>query len=646
MSTFHSLGVRVLRAHIERLGRPRDFVIYDEADQRSLMKETLEALDIGEAYFEPRGALEAVGRAKDKLLEPGDVRARASESREKLLADLYEGYQERLRAANALDFDDLLFLTVRLLREHKEVLAHYHERFHYLLVDEFQDTNHSQYELMRLLAEGRRNLCAVGDEDQSIYRWRGAEIGNILKFRDEHPDATLVKLERNYRSTDVILQAASAVISQNSMRIEKTLWSSRPGEHKIVTHAALTDLAEAAIVAEEILGLRAQYPYAEMAVLYRTNAQSRLIEDALMRRRIPYLVVGGLRFYERREVKDVLAYLRFLLNPGDEVSLRRILNVPPRGIGARTLGRLQDIAARERISLWEAVRRMLESDEASPRERKALAAFSELVERLRGEALSLTLPELILSVLEATEYYNYLEKEEPRRAEERRENLQGLVSSAADFVELAQSPEEGREPQEASLASFLDRVALVSDADQVNPERGVQLMTLHCAKGLEFSVVFVAGLNDGLFPHARSSETPEELEEERRLFYVGMTRAKDVLILTSAERRRVFGQDTPFDPSPFLEEIPPECLEHPAPAASFEPEDQTAGGALFEEEVFSYDAPAPRAYAGMRIRHEQYGRGKILMVESSAQGEKLTIEFQRDRRLKKILARFVELEPS
>jgi DNA helicase-2/ATP-dependent DNA helicase PcrA len=644
VSTFHSLGVRVLRAHIERLGLPSDFVIYDEADQRSLMKETLEALDIGDVDFEPRGALEAVGRAKDKLLAPGDVREQASEPREKLLADLYEGYQERLRAANALDFDDLLFLTVRLLREHKEVLDHYTERFHYVLVDEFQDTNYSQYELMRLLAEGRRNLCAVGDEDQSIYRWRGAEIGNILKFRDEHPDATVVKLERNYRSTDVILQAASAVIAQNSGRIEKTLWSDRPGEHKIVTHAALTDLAEAYIVADEISGLRARYPYAEMAVLYRTNAQSRLIEDALMRRRIPYLVVGGVRFYERKEVKDVLAYLRFLLNPSDEVSLRRILNVPPRGIGARTLIRLQDIAARERLSLWETVRRMLESDEPSPRERNALAAFSELVGRLRDEALPL--PELILSVLEATEYYNYLEKEDPRRAEERRENLQGLVSSAKDFVELAPSPEEGREPQEAGLASFLDRVALVSDADQVNPERGVQLMTLHCAKGLEFSVVFVTGLNDGLFPHARSSETPEELEEERRLFYVGMTRAKDVLILTSAEQRRVFGQDTPFDPSPFLEEIPDECFERPAPAASIEPEDQTAGGALFEEKVFSHDAPAPRAHAGMSIYHKHYGRGKILMVESSAHGEKLTIEFQRDRKLKKILARFVELEPS
>lgn len=647
VSTFHKFGTSVLRGFGDRTDRGKDFVIYDDQDQMGLVKRCLKALNFSVEDMPPREVLSRISKAKDAFLTPelaaldGGKLFGAQKERHKAVVQVFRKYEDGLRQARAYDFDDLLMRTVELLRAHPDVLTHYQARFHYMLVDEFQDTNKTQYHLTRMLTRKHENLCAVGDEDQSIYRWRGADIQNILKFREDFPGAKLIKLEENYRSTDLILQAASALISNNRQRIGKTLWSARKDGAKIEYLACLSDLAEASLVVDKINEFAADTSYSDMAILYRTNAQSRVLEEALMRHSLPYIVVGGLRFYERKETKDITAYLRAILNPHDNASLLRVINTPPRGIGKRSIERLDVWAQSGGISLWEALENAIRSGELTPRESKGLGEFHSLLRHFITEAKDMTLPALLYEIIEKIGYEAYLDKSDPSHAEGKKENIEEMVSHAANY--------ENSQP-EPTLAGFLDQITLVSDADTLDSSRGVQLMTLHTAKGLEFSDVFLTGMEEDLFPHIRSQDSDEDMEEERRLCYVGMTRAKNRLVLSSSERRRVFGRETVHDPSRFLDEIPEEHLSAPIRKSGLWDDDdekdthydEDDSDILFPDEtVYSSDEEGWKE--GMRIRHPKYGEGLIVRVDPAGNaGEKLTIRFPQG--FKKIMTGFVELE--
>ncbi|MBI3621479.1 MAG: UvrD-helicase domain-containing protein, partial [Nitrospirae bacterium] len=615
VSTFHSACVRILRQHADRLGYEKSFQIYDTADQLAVVKEGVRELQLDPDRYKPSALLGRISWAKNHLMTPETYgQTAASFGVERAAARLYPWYQEQLRRNQAIDFDDLLQLTVRLFEEHPAVLEAYQQRFRYLLIDEFQDTNPVQYRWVRLLTGRQHNLCVVGDDDQSIYRFRGADVGNILRFEQDFPSAAVILLEQNYRSTQTILDAAMAVVSGNASRKPKQLWTDNRGGPPIIRCRAADDETEADYIARTIASLHRTEGsrYGECAVLYRTNAQSRSLEEGLRRRSIPYQIIGGLRFYERKEIKDILAYLRVIVNPQDRVSLLRILNVPARGIGSTTIERIEQAAAAWRVSLSDAIGRLLDAPAeaqaagvsltAAPR--KALAELRETLRVLRdqherlasGSASSDTsgfaagdtsgfaaggLTGLLEALLRRTGYQEWLKQEFGPAAEPRIENIQELFSAIEEFEErfsedggggealprperhLEQSAElsQGQSPA-APLPAFLDQVALVSDVDDLNEEEGaVLLMTLHSAKGLEFPTVFLAGMEEGLFPHARSLAEPAEMEEERRLCYVGMTRAKQRLYLIHTEMRRLYGSVQWNAPSRFLDEVPAELFE-------------------------------------------------------------------------------------
>ncbi len=675
LSTFHSLCARLLRREAPNIGLSRDFVIYDSSDQVAVVKQAERELGIDDKLVPPRQALSRISHCKNRMEGPDALRG-AWNLRDEQIAKIYEKYLRALTDSNALDFDDLLLKTVELFEKSPQVRERYARKFKYVMVDEYQDTNRPQYLLIKRLAEIHRNLAVVGDPDQSIYKWRGADLRNILDFENDFGDARIVRLEQNYRSTQVILDAATAVIQQNRNRKDKRLWTDRKGGKKIVYFRGGDELEEADFITRSIKQARAEDIDTMMAVLYRTNAQSRAIEDSLMRESIPYKIIGGVRFYERKEIKDALAYLKLIINPHDDVSLRRVINVPARGIGKGLMDSLQAIDPEAVVadappllaaglaevssarSLWARLVYAVDGNKLPNRAVASLRAFRDLIVGLAAIARTDSVYTTIGKMLDHSGYLNDLREENTEEANERIENLMELASAAKEY--------ETREP-EASIGGFVDRLSLLSEADEESGTREakVWMMTMHAAKGLEFPVVVIAGMEEGLFPHSRSAEDEDELEEERRLCYVGMTRAESRLILTGAARRRVFGEYQSTQPSRFLDEIPGELIERIAPAysstyqssfshAHYEfrtnPYGRKGKGAKFREEgpPYSYEDEDQSVMAlrpGLRVRHPQFGVGTVLSVEQHTDDLKITVRFNSVGQ-KKLLAKFAKLEPA
>ena len=671
VATFHAFCARLLRREGPRIGLSRDFVIYDSVDQLNVVRRAMKELDIDPKMVAPKSLQSRISQAKNRLESADHVALAADSFADEQLAAVYECYAGMLRASQALDFDDLLLETVRLFKESAEARNRYAERFRYVMVDEYQDTNRPQYLLVRYLAERHRNLCVVGDPDQSIYKWRGADLRNILDFEDDFPETTVVRLERNYRSTQVILDAASGLIAHNRQRREKRLYTESGGGEPIVFHRANDDIEEADFILGQLRGAGAATGRA--AVLYRTNSQSRVIEEGLMRAGIPYRVVGGVRFYERKEIKDALAYLKLLLNPDDDVSLRRVINVPPRGIGQGVMEGLEGVepppvqdaplfggaagagAPGGGWSLWKRLLRATDESLLPKRALTALSAFRTLMESMQATAAAQSVSVTLSSVLSGSGYVTALRKDGSEEAESRVSNLMELVSAAQDY--------EVRD-EEHTLGGFVDRQSLLSEADEGEgpDDAQVWLMTLHAAKGLEFPLVVLAGMEDGLFPHSRTLDDEEGLEEERRLCYVGMTRAERRLVLTSAARRRVFGEYQATETSRFLLEIPHELIRviepvysprPPAAGYGYDTPRRAYGGgrrrrgpddqpATFYDDA-DEDQSAGGISRGARVRHPKFGVGTVVGVEPAAGDLKLSIRFT-GIGVKKILARYAKLE--
>ena len=669
ISTFHALCARLLRREAPHVGLSRNFVIYDSADQLTVVKQAMRHLGVDDAAVQPRLALSRISHAKNRMEGPEVFTANAWNPRDQQIGALYGMYLKALTDANALDFDDLLLKAVELFETSEEVRDRYSGKFRFLMVDEYQDTNRPQYLLIQRLASRHRNLCVVGDPDQSIYKWRGADLRNILDFEHDFPEARIVRLERNYRSTQVILDAASAVISQNRNRKEKRLYTERTGGAPVLYYRAGDDLDEAEFIARTCRDTLRDDVDNTVAILYRTNAQSRTLEDALRRSGTDYKIIGGVRFYERKEVKDILAYLKLVLNPYDNVSLRRVINVPARGIGKGVIESLDAMEPADLVespsllaglqpvpssaSLWARLVHAVEHRLLAPRASAALAAFRDLIAGLAAMAGRDAVSIALGKVIDQSGYLQDLREERTEEAESRIENLMELVSAAREY--------ETRHP-EPSLGGFVDQLSLLSDVDEEAGSRHarVLMMTIHSAKGLEFPVVIMAGLEEGLFPHSRSSEDEAELEEERRLCYVGVTRAQRRLVLTSAARRRVFGDYQSNDPSRFIDEIPRELMEE-VPSAFVSPHQSSfsqfranpygrgGGGRRAREESASYayedeDQSAPGGLRpGVRVRHPTFGAGTVLSVEPLADDTKLVVRFTSVGQ-KTLRAKFAKLE--
>jgi DNA helicase II / ATP-dependent DNA helicase PcrA len=621
--TFHSTCARILRREHQRLGLPSHFSIYDEADSERVIKMVLRDAGLDERRFPPKAMKAAISKAKDNLLGATEFAEAAGNWYENTVADVYRGYEARLRSAGSVDFDDLILRTVQLFRGQPEVLEYYQERFRYVLIDEYQDTNRAQYHLVNLLASKHRNICVVGDADQGIYSWRGATIQNLLDFEHDYPDAQEFILDQNYRSTRTILEVANALIDHNIQRKPKNLWTESEHGSPVVRYKADDEHDEAWFVAQEIERLvadEAEASYGEVAVFYRTNAQSRVMEDVFMRSGIPYRVVGGVRFYERREIKDTLAYLRALVNPQDAVSLRRIINAPKRGIGDQTAAALEAFARDEEISLLEACRRAEEITVLSPRARGAAAGFVGVMDGLRAKAdQGAGISGLIEAAFTDSGYYAELDAERTVEAESRKENLRELVGVGAEF--------EARFT-DSSLPEFLEQIALVTEQDEYDHEAGtVTLMTLHNAKGLEFEVVFIVGMEDGVFPHHRSMTEPDQMEEERRLAYVGITRARRKLYISHAWSRSLFGASSYNPPSRFLNEIPGELVE----------ERQAEEQPVHPEAGLGAAAP-PEVSAGDTVLHDRFGEGVVITVAGRGPDAEAVIMFEEEGEKRLLLA--------
>lgn len=659
--TFHSLCVRILRREIEALDYSREFAIYDEGDQENVMRSCLKEVGLEGKRITPRAVLSQISHAKNHGFSPQQYYAAASDPRKEQVAVLYDLYEKKLRVAQALDFDDLLLRTVELLARFPEVRERYNQRFHYLLVDEYQDTNLPQYQLIRHLTQLRQNLCVVGDEDQSIYRWRGADIQNILNFERDFPDTRLIKLEQNYRSTHVILDAASSVVSNNVHRKGKSLWTERRGGDPIVVCEAADAEQEAHYVVDRILALKKARADLHFAVLYRTNAQSRHLEEACRRFGLSYRILGGFSFYDRAEIKDILSYLKLALNTEDPISFERIVNTPPRGIGRSTVEALNIHAREMGWSVWKTMEYALQKRTLQPRSLAALEEFHTLIQTLREKLEVLDTPELIRWIVEASGYRRMLEEDGSEESMDRIQNLEELTNAAGDSL-----------TRRESLRDFLDHAALVSDQDDFDESAVVSLLTMHSAKGLEFPVVFVVGLEEGLFPHNRSLLVQEELEEERRLFYVAMTRAQNQLYLSHSHMRRYYGAEASerSEPSRFLSEIPPSLVEiysergtHIKPRVSF-------GATTYNsvEQIRDYlNARHKKPFSGQNVRfngsgtfrsrtkwkskfplgsqvkHPKFGIGTVLRNEGEGDDLKLTVSFPQYG-LKKLVEKIADLE--
>ena len=637
--TFHSACCRILRRDIDRLGYTGSFTIYDSQDSERVMKDVIRDLQLDEKSFPPRMLLNLISRAKDQMQSPEEFAKTAAVSgdyRMERAATAYELYETRLQEANALDFDDIILRTVELLQQFEDVRSYYQRKFRYVLIDEYQDTNHLQYLLASLLAGGYENICVVGDDDQSIYRFRGATIENILSFEEQYPAAQVIRLEQNYRSTKAILKAANAVISHNRGRKGKTLWTENPSGNKIKIRQTGSESDEAAFVASQIFRLSQGKSFANIAVLYRTNAQSNALEYAFQRNGIPYRIIGGMRFFDRAEVKDMLAYLCLINNRSDDLRLRRIINLPPRGIGAKTLETVNRLAAAEEMCLYSVV---ADAANYGPLEKVAgkLTAFSQLIEDLAELQDTLSLPDFYEEVLQRTGYQAMLEAKDDLESRTRLENVRELKSSIISYVENTDDP---------SLSGFLEEIALYTDLEQYDQgAEAVVLMTMHSAKGLEFDHVFLVGLEEGLFPSSRATTSAEELEEERRLCYVAITRAKLTLTITYARQRMLYGHTTYGRPSRFLSEIPPDCVDAPAPKPqpAYEPQRSSlygdydrytpASGQRREKrrEYSSLGAKPQGAKVqfakGDMVVHRAFGRGMVLSVLPMGNDALLEIAF-------------------
>lgn len=648
LSTFHSFCAKLLRFEIDGFhGYTRNFTIYDSSDQLVLVKDCLKKLNLDDKQFTPRSVLGTISSAKNVLMDAKAFAAKASDFYEQKVADVYALYQEKLRENNAVDFDDLLFLAVRLLQENEEVREKYQSRFQYILVDEYQDTNHAQYALTKILAARWRNICVVGDADQSIYAWRGADIRNIIDFTRDYPDAASIKLEQNYRSTKTILHAANAVIDNNESRPKKTLWTENPTGNKIIHYQAQTEHDEADYIAGVIYNRHeiSHEPYGDMAILFRTNAQSRVLEEKLMRYAIPYTMVGGTKFYDRKEIKDVLAYLRLLYNPEDSLSLTRIINVPKRNIGATTMEHVAAYAEARGISLFEA---LSSTDEipVTKRAKASLENFAAMIFDLLNDIEGKDVLSLIETVIKQTGYGDMLDKEAEHdpQGESRKENVGEFLSVAKDYMD---SNPEG------NLQDFLENVALVSDVDDFeSSDSKVTLMTLHAAKGLEFPVVFLTGLDEGLFPHSRTLMDPAQVEEERRLAYVGITRAERQLYVTNAVTRTMYGRISAYMPSRFLAEIPPQFMEDYHRKSAMPQSRTTAVPGKQRVSILTKPVASslPKKHAvtdtfakGDKVRHKIWGIGTVLDVIGEGPNMQMKIQFP-TKGVRQVVVKYAPLE--
>ena len=679
VSTFHSFCVRLLRRDGARLADIRSgftpkFTIYDEDDQLALIKSIFRAAGLDEKFIQYRAMVSWISHQKSHKNSPEEVYRGATDDRTERMSSMYRQYEERLRQANALDFDDLLLESVRLLAHDEDLRRQYNRRFEFVMIDEYQDTNRSQYEMMRLLTEMRKNVAVVGDEDQSIYGWRGADIRNILDFERDYPNATVIRLEQNYRSTKNILEAASAVVANNEERKGKWLWTESGAGERIGRYEAFDGEQEALFIADTIERLLSTNPRHRVAVLYRTNFQSRQIEEALRRYRREYIVVGGLSFYQRAEVKDALSYLKAVRSPQDTVSLLRIINTPARGIGKTSIEQIEQYANQRQITVWAAIAQMLEEKLFPARAEAALLAFRKIIQELSSAAEIQPVDETLKEILERTGYRRMLEADNNPESESRLANLAELMNAAAEAAERGEG-----------ISEFLDHAALVADSDSLDIRAQVSLLTLHNAKGLEFPIVFLAGLEEGLFPHSRSLDSKAAMEEERRLCYVGMTRAEERLFLTNARYRRRYGggQPEPSIPSRFLKEVPPALVEDLNPKKSYPdsrqmretPKPNLYTGRTYNsvENIQQYFAdrakgspqappkaePVTRAAnptrapvapirkrglrAGATVRHPKYGLGTVLRREGEGDDAKLTVSFQ-GYGLKKLVEKYAGIQ--
>jgi len=655
VGTFHSTCVRILRSEIANLGRSRSFVIYDDSDTLAVIKEALRRHRLDPKTHDPRRLRWRIDQWKNQGVLPSGAMADATDLDDELSAELYVTYQKMLVDANALDFGDLMLQTVELFKHHPTVLQQYQERWQYILVDEYQDTNRVQYQLVRMLAAGHENLCAVGDPDQSVYGWRGADIRNILDFENDYASAKVVKLEQNYRSTQPILSGASAVVANNLGRKDKEMFTEREDGAGIVRFEAYDDRDEAQYVVRSIMAATREgdRTYGDYAVLYRTNAQSRAFEEELLKYDVPYIVVGGVRFYDRAEIKDVLGYLKLVVNPKDDQALRRVVNRPARGIGKTTIDRAAELAEREHLTLFDALGRLVDTG-AAGRSAKRVIVFLDMMAGLAREIPGRRIDDAIAIVLERSGYLASLAKEATPEAEARHDNLKELLTSAEDFHSMnAMSPD----PERSELELFLDQVALISDLDSYEQrEERVSLLTAHSAKGLEFPIVFMTGMEDGIFPHGNSARSEEGLEEERRLCYVGMTRAMDELTLCWASERRRYGERSYQRMSRFLDEIPEDLVEVVQSTAMPRRGGAAGGGQVdFDEYAqdgptidYSYNQEGPDEITirkGMRVRHPVFGLGTIVAVMGNGLDQKLKIQFERAG-VKTVMLRFANLEPA
>lgn len=662
--TFHAACVRILRRFIDRLGYGTNFTIYDTDDQKSLMKEVCKSMDVDTKVYKEKMLLSRISAAKDELVTPDEMYTRANNDYTQMrIAEVYRVYEERLKKNNAVDFDDIINLTVELFEKNDDVLDYYQERFKYIMVDEYQDTNTAQFKLVSLLARKYHNLCVVGDDDQSIYKFRGANIRNILNFKEYFPEAEIIKLEQNYRSKSNILDAANAVIKNNSGRMDKSLWTEQDAGDKIAFNVYETGYAEAEGIAFGIeKNINDGYAYNDCAILYRTNAQSRAIEEKLLGHNIPYRIYGGINFYSRKEIKDILAYLKTIDNGMDEIAVRRILNVPKRGIGATSVGKIQAYADEQNIGFYEALKQA-EDIPGLGRSASKITPFTDLIRLFRAELHELSIVRLINDIIEKTGYMDYLaENDSPEEVEERRANIDELISKAATYEDGEETP---------TLSGFLEEVALVADIDNMDDNNNVvSLMTLHSAKGLEFPIVYLAGMEDGLFPSYMciDSDDPSELEEERRLCYVGITRAKQKLIMSAAKVRMVRGETHMNKVSRFISEIPAELMVnstqgpahriltsdgtdkdhfHLPPRKAGESRFQSFQHDVLKEDIFDKKPSAGNAGLGYgigdKVRHIKFGTGTVKEIKNGGRDYEVTVDFENGG-TKKMFASFAKLQ--
>ncbi|NLN76770.1 MAG: UvrD-helicase domain-containing protein [Armatimonadetes bacterium] len=631
--TFHGICARILRERGDEIGLDRNYVIFDDSDQMALVRESMAANDIDQKTYKPRDILNLISKAKEQLVLPDEFKKRFVGALESIAGRVYKTYQQRLHLSRALDFDDLIMYTVLLFKDKPDTLQHYQNKFRYILVDEYQDINFSQYIFVRSLAQKHGNIFCVGDDDQSIYRWRGADVGIILQFEKDYPNAAVYKLEQNYRSTKKILEAAHAVVQRNVDRAAKKLYTENDEGCDIEIIDAYNEIDEANKIAQSIQNKVSfqEKEYADIVVLYRMNAQSRVFEEAMINARIPHKLVGTVRFYERREIKDILAYLRLAANPHESISLRRVINVPTRGIGQTSISRLEQFAIAEQITLYEALRRISEVTTLTPRARALMGKFYEIIHHLNEIHSQMSVHSLTREVLEVTGYLSALSEEQTMEARNRLENVEELLSVTQHFETSVENPD---------LTAFLEQVALISDIDILDDSgNAVTLMTLHAAKGLEFAVVYMTGMEEGLFPHRRSMESREELAEERRLCYVGMTRAREELLLSYAHQRMLMGQVTGLDTSRFISEIPEHIVADTKPkrrraSASAEWRTRFRPGRTSNTATFR---PA------QKVEHDTFGFGIVLNCSGSGNEELVTVAFDKHG-VKKLMVSLANLK--